>query len=303
MRRTSVLAVSDEQPQEPRPELDVRAYLWLPRVWVSVLVVLTVLSAVRVDVGGGWQVRVGATSVTALLLAVLWVPTVVRLLGLRGGTVTAGGLSLSLEAFRRIGTPDPGHREHAAGARAAGARSAGARARGDADVEAGSGADAEVEGGAGDVTALGQRLDALAGDFEALHDRIGPSFERTAAMEGVLAEARLLAGRARALLDPRLATFDAAGDGERAVTVALVQGTASPLPPAVAGVLGRNLAHPRSPFEEYHLLRTLRDRWWDLPSQDREAVRRRVQRLVDAGSYDPGSDRLAVARRLLALPV
>jgi hypothetical protein len=297
VRRTSVLAVSDEQPQEPRPELDVRAYLWLPRVWVSVLVVLTVLSAVRVDVGSGWQVRVGATSVTALLLAVLWVPTVVRLLGLRGGTVTAGGLSLSLEAFRRIGTPEAGHREHAAGAAAA------ARARADADVETGTGAGAEVEGGTGDVTALGQRLDALAGDFEALHDRLGPSFERTAAMEGVLAEARLMAGRARALLDPRLATFDAAGDGERAVTVALVQGTASPLPPAVPGVLGRNLAHPRSPFEEYHLLRTLRDRWWDLPSQDREAVRRRVQRLVDAGSYDPGSDRLAVARRLLALPV
>lgn len=67
------------------------------------------------------------------------------------------------------------------------------------------------------------RLSALEERYE--RSRSAPSsWERTQQLEGLLAEARLLAGAAADRMNDRVRIFDKASDGERAITLGLIRG-------------------------------------------------------------------------------
>lgn len=138
----------------------------------------------------------------------------------------------------------------------------------------------------------------IEGAFADVRDR--PSgWERTAESEAVLAQARFAARQSADVLPGRLAVFRSDTEAGRAVTLGLLQGSLEPLPGGAADALVDAMTHPRSTFEQYHGLRTARDRFAELSPEGRRRVRRAAQALLDDGL--PTGDRRSLARQVVAL--
>lgn len=225
----------------------------------AVFIVFSLLSTVRIDSAGGWRVQFAVTTTTAVFLGLAMIPLALEWLVDRGGRLLLpGGLELQLD-----------HRE---------VREVG------------------LPGTSATSAALIPRLTAHAVAYNNARSTAS-SFERTQRMEAVLAEARLLSGPGWAVLPDRLRAFRDADDGERVVTLALLEGSVA-APDLAFDVVLSALQAPRSAFEDYHLLRVL---WLHRA----EAERRRaflVERLQEPEireRWGPGSDRRGLARRLL----
>src|ERR1041385_1327027 len=79
----------------------------LPPLWIAVVVVATLASLVRVTHSPtGTTIEVRVTTVSAVLVALLWLPTLLRVIALTGGNLktSAGEASTSglLEPFREL---------------------------------------------------------------------------------------------------------------------------------------------------------------------------------------------------------
>ncbi len=297
------------------PDVQVTRPSW---PWLTVVVPLLLLSVVRLEMtADGLLWGLHATPVTAALVAILWLPGLLRLLAARGGSVSAAGLSIGLEPLRRLGAARS-DAEGEAGRDSAGHVSAGQASSG----ESSSGSAGPLERpadqrGAADVTApaapalappsarraIGRTLAELETSFSALLTRLPPSFARTSALESVLAEARVLAPEASGELAERVSTMVDDSEARRAITLALLQGAPAPLPEQTGLALADSLARDRPSFEEYHLLRTIRDRYADLSTAGRSHVVTAVAALLDAGRFPSGGDRRSLAREIALLSI
>ncbi len=302
------------------PDLQVTRPSW---PWLAVVVPLLLLSVVRLErTADGLLWGLYATPVTAALVAILWLPGLLRLLAARGGSVSAAGLSIGLEPLRRLGAARSDAEEEAGRDSAGHVCPGQASSRWASSEKSSSGSAGPLErpanrGGAADVTApaapalappsarraIGRTLAELETSFSALLTRLPPGFARTAALESVLAEARVLAPEASGELAERVSTMVDDSEARRAITLALLQGAPAPLPEQTGLALADSLARDRPSFEEYHLLRTIRDRYADLSTAGRSRVVTAVAALLDAGRFPSGGDRRSLAREIALLSV
>src|SRR5690242_16925225 len=80
----------------------------VPKLWVGTMLVAALISTLHIDISPEHKVSgsVGVTGLTALLLALIWLPALVRILGIAGGGVktpageaTTPGLARVFEWF------------------------------------------------------------------------------------------------------------------------------------------------------------------------------------------------------------
>jgi hypothetical protein len=78
----------------------------LPRLWLAVLTVVALLSTLEIDHAAehGWSVHFEIDAITLGVLALIWLPALLRLLSLTGGTLKGGGVEVSSEGL--MGSPE-----------------------------------------------------------------------------------------------------------------------------------------------------------------------------------------------------
>lgn len=237
-----------------------RARRTLGRVFTASMCLLAILSLVRVDFERGWSGRFEVTPTTALFVALSVAPFLVERLVERGGSLRLpGGMEV--------------------------------------DLDERSMRDVGLPGLAVTKQVVEARLGALEGKYERW--RSAPSnWARTQQLEGLLAEARLLAGAASDRMGDRMRGFESATDGERAITLGLVEGALG-VPGETAAALLHGLLAPRSSFEEYHLLVSCELHLPHLPAEKGHALLQQITLRLEDRNWAPRSDRRTVARRIL----
>jgi hypothetical protein len=270
--------VADAKPVSPqRLRALFEAATSLPKWWVGALVLVALGSMVDLtvtDKGPDWHFSVGPTTLVAV--ALIWLPTAVRLLALAGGSVKAGGLEASSTGLMQA--PER-FIEDLTELRANAARPSG-QPPDPAAIESGVDRMAARYLPA-EETLSPAVLDGLAREYERLRRTMSSGDKRTTAMSKIVNEVRVRAAAApesARRLAPALLRSEAAGD--RVVGLALVQG--NPTGEVYADVL-HILTTALSPFEQYQCLVTLGR---ILPDLDAGA-RTRLQAALELEKTDP----------------
>ncbi|HET8955686.1 MAG TPA: hypothetical protein VFN18_08520 [Solirubrobacterales bacterium] len=245
--------------------------LWI--VVVSLLALLSTLEATR-NFDGEFEVHFHVTSVTALVIALVWLPALVRAVALTGGAVktpageaSAGGI---LDLLRLL-TPDA-KREIlpplAAALDSAELSAGSSRTRGEAravrrDVER------ELRGSIVMVGSLEETLDDYGRKYEELRSSLPPGADRTFRMGSLMAEIRALAGHMA--VTPRLVKerFYSGREGNRVVALTLLE--AVPLWQCLDVVID-GIRNSRSAFEQFQALRAAEEILPELGSADRRRL-------------------------------
>jgi hypothetical protein len=234
------------------------AVLKLPKPWVLTVAGLAVLSSVSVEhpASGGWGIDINVDTATVGIVALVWLPALLRLLSLTGGKVKAAGVEASSGGL--LGSPEnliEDLTEIRTGAEEAGRRSpevdrAMEQMRQQIDEMA-----SEYLGASDAVTE--HSIERLAEEYEAIRATMPPGASRTTRMTRVVNEARVRAGAnrdtARRLATPHLRSDR---EGQRLVALAMLQ--ESPSSKAVDGIL-KLIAESSTAFEMFHALLALRE--------------------------------------------
>jgi len=232
--------------------------LKLPKPWVLTVAVLAVLSSITVEhpASGGWGVDVNVDAATIGIVALVWLPALLRLLSLTGGKVKAAGVEASSGGL--LGSPEnliEDLTEIRTGAEEAGRRApeidrAMEQVQRQIDEMASeylSGSDAVTE----------HSISRIADEYEAIRSTMPPGSARTTRMTRVVNEARVRAGAnrdtARRLAIPLLHSEK---EGQRIVALAMLQ--EAPSNKAVDGVLNL-VSDSATAFEMFHALVALRE--------------------------------------------
>ena len=228
----------------------------LPVPWVAAIAVVALASLVEVShKGGSTTVEFRVTSVSAIVVALLWLPTLLRVIALTGGSLKtpAGEASTAgfLSHFRNL---PPDQQEESLSAAAAvidrvetqGPPEQRAEAR---QVREGiEEAIGEIPRPAGDAA---RRLREIAALYEKIRSEVPPSDSRTREMTQLVSRARGLASSGATQIDPQ-AWYQRGSDGARIVALAATQALKDP---AAFGIVIDGISKPRSAFEQFHALR------------------------------------------------
>ena len=280
-----------------------RVVIQVSRLWTALLLGVAVLSAFSLSFkGGDLEFAIQITPITVLLIALIWLPAIVNVVALAGGGIKtpagefqAGGL---LQVLRSL---EPAAQRGVLPAVIA-ALDTGPR-RDDPDVtKIRERLQGQLAGLPVDAAVARERLNSLAREYETLRATMPGGPDRTFKMTQIVTEARGLMQAAR--LDPQSLTglFQGPGEGDRIVTLAVVQADSDPVYlPVVIDAIG----NARSPFEQYHGLLAGLNMVDELSPEQRaalrDAVRARMGVHLTGVSIDRrDSGRLALARRLIA---
>jgi hypothetical protein len=240
----------------------------LPWWWVAVLTFVAVAAAMDTTLpesgGTRWHFAVGATSLIAL--ALIWLPTAVRLISLVGGSVKAGGVEASAAGIlqsqdkliddlanlrtstERLGQEMP---ETAQKVRSIGAEVDKIAARHLPSEE----------------TLSDEVLDDLAREYERLRRDMPPGQPRTIRMDKLVNEVRIRAAASPASARRQApALLRSSREGDRIVGLALTQGSPGT---EFCDDLLRIFSNSASAFEQYHSLRALNEIALILGPEDR----------------------------------
>jgi hypothetical protein len=245
-----------------------REVMHVPRGWVIAMTALAIVSSLKIGrpAGGGVAIDVEVGTVAVAALALIWLPCVVHLLALTGGTLKAGGVEASAGGL--LNAEELVQRLTSIRTRTEQLRQDTPAAAGVADS-----VEDEVNRIAAEFLPAGEMLTdpvlaVLAREYERVRSSIDPGTERTIEMNRIVNEARVRAraapDAARALV-PRLLRSPSQGD--RIVGLALAQ-EASTLA-AFEDIL-RLIAQSATAFEMYHALLAL-DELVPLLSSDQRA--------------------------------
>lgn len=232
--------------------------LRLPKPWIVLVLILAVASSVDVEhpASGGWGIDINVDSATVGIVALIWLPALLRLLSLTGGKVKAAGVEASSGGL--LGSPEDliedlteirtGAEE--AGRRAPEVNQAMEQVRRQVDEMASDYLSAS------DAVTMESSL-RLADQYEQIRSTMPPGNERTARMTRVVNEARVRAGANRDAAR-RLAKTQVRSEreGERLVALAMLQ--EAPTRWAVEDILLR-ISGSSTAFEMYHALLALRE--------------------------------------------
>ncbi len=230
----------------------------LPTPWVVTVAILAVASSIGVEhpASGGWGIDVNVDATTVGIVAIVWLPALLRLLSLTGGKVKAAGVEASSGGL--LGSPED-LIEDLAEIRT-GAEEAGRRApevdrtleqvRRQIDEMASeylSGSDAVTE----------ESVIRLANEYEEIRATIPPGNARTTRMTRVVNEARVRAGASRdAARRSAMSFINSDHEGERLVALAMLQ--EAPSRRAMDSVL-RLISESSTAFEMFNALIALRE--------------------------------------------
>jgi hypothetical protein len=265
------------------------------------MLLVAALSTVSVTFKGG-QVEgtIAITPITAALIAFIWLPAFVNLIALAGGGLKtpAGEVqSGSILMLIRSLAPDA---QRAALPAVIAALDTGAT-RDDVSVaRLRERLQGELAGLPVDAANARHRLTSLARQYETIRETMPGGSERTFKMSQIVSEARGLAAGAR--LDPQTLTglFQGPGDGDRLVTLALIQ--ARPEPAQVPIVVDA-IENARSPFEQYHALSAARGLASALSLDDRKRLAVAIEKRMGVHLTGVAIDRRDRSRLLLAQQV
>ena len=264
----------------------------LSKAWAGAMVVAALLSALSFERAANGDVSVGVklTALTAVFAALVWLPSVVRIVALAGaevrtpaGEATTGGLARLFEPLgsdaKRDTLPsvlsaltspevlvDPSAR-HAA-----------------RELKR------ELELQLAAVTpqphGVRETLDQYAREYEAIR-ATPPSPERTRRMTSLMAQARAVA-RAAPLASADLRNMIANGqDGDRVVALAIAQDHPDP---RLTDLVLDAIANSRSAFEQYQALATAYEFLNLLDEAQRQRLRKTLHAALEDRTRDIGAD-------------
>jgi hypothetical protein len=245
--------------------------LRIPMPWMAVVAAaatLSTLSVVRVP-GGGVQVGFHVTTITAILLGLIWLPALLRLIAIAGGGLkTPAGEASTPGLMDFLKLLDPGAERETLPALIAAA-----------DVAGSAPATAEwadlwrqqfedrLASLVGDQPTAHIRLQDLARAYERIRREEPPGDERTFRMTELAAQARAL--RDSVSSDQIFQLFESGSDGERLVAIALIE--AEPTSEFFVLLLDA-ISSSRSAFEQFHALRAMLDMLPTLSEPQRGAL-------------------------------
>lgn len=292
----------DEAPAPSRLEPDevdaaLASIMEIPRAWIVVMVSLAVVSCVGFNraAGGGLSVSFAMGTITLGAVALIWLPVLLRVFALGGGSLKALGVEASSEGLLE-----------GLVARLASIKTvADAGRRGDASAgEVAAVANRQVEEVSVDYLSAVNAVDRkairdLARSYERLRIDRPTGSDRTTAMTQIVNQAKVRAAanpdRARAWIPNLLGSRNG---GERIVGLAFLQ--EAPLQDAFAEVVGL-IEGSATAFEMYHALLALNSLLPLLSSAQREEA----AKVLSGEARDPrgvgiGADRMSWIKRLLA---
>lgn len=283
-----------------------RILLPMPRAWLVVLSVATVLSLFEVvrNAEGTFVINFRLTTTTVLLVALIWLPFLLKVIAISGGGLkTAAGEASILGLDQLFSHLDPGAQRELLSSAVAAADVAEPKSptieqpklrelRHDLEHQLASLPPKTQQ--------AREQLESLANLYEATRKNMSSSSERTFKMSTIIAQAKALALQAN--YEPMEVSnlFAKDTDGSRIIALALLQ--AKPDSRFFALVLPA-ISGSRSAFEQYQALRAAEQM---LPMLNSDEKQRLVTTLRDQRSGGPGkyitrdSDRRPLSDRILS---
>jgi hypothetical protein len=244
-----------------------RVLAYTPRLWIWGLTLLVVLSVVDITSDGdSFRLELRVTSMTVILIALMWLPALINVLAIGGARlrVPAGEIeTLGLLQFMRSNEADPlAHHEP-----------------------------------------VSARLRDLEVRYETLREVLPHGDQRTVRLEAIMLQARAVVQSAEESgeLDRRLAGFASAGDGNRAVTLGLLQATTATSIRMVEVVIDA-ITNPRSSFEQYHALKAAQTLIPRISPLLQTRLTQAAQQAANSGAMSATGYRASVVRQILELP-
>lgn len=274
---------------------DVMALLFpLPGLWLLIVLVAILLSMfeVTLDAGGAITATFRLNAVTALLLALIWLPVLLRVIALAGGGIKTAAGEVSTPGLRDllvnvVATLDSVEVNLPADQRQ---RVQAVKEQAERQV-------ASLSPGAEQAR---DRLKQLARDYEELRSSMPAGSERTYKMTSLVAEARALAGQAGYSPEEIRDLFKNGSDGERIIALALIQ--ANPRAD-LSDVAIQAVGNSRSAFEQYQGLRIIESLAYVFDEEARLSVIDLIQdqrRAVPGKHINRGTDRWQLSERILS---
>jgi hypothetical protein len=260
------------------------AVLKVPRAWTVLALGGAIASSITVgrDARGVYGFEFRVTWITAVVVALVWLPALLRVTSLVGGGVkasasgveaTTGGLAgllgeLSASSKREVlpsviaalDTPDVRGKPQIRDLRSA------------LESEL---ADASPD----DAHAA---LENLARRYDQMRDSLPPGDERTFLMTRIVAQARALASGIRLPEDDARRYFEEGAPGMRIVALSIVQTDPSA---ALLDVVLSAIAESKSAFEQYHALRALDAMFPQLSPAQKRRARETVEQQRGPGGW------------------
>jgi hypothetical protein len=236
-----------------------------PRLWIWGLSVLSVLSVCDFTAGpNSFGVKVQVNSITVILVALIWLPAVLNVFALGGARVKvpAGELETLglLDFMRSVESSDP----------------------------------------LAPHEPVDARLHDLEVRYETLREVLPHGHQRTVMLEAIMLQARALVQSAEESgeLDRRMADFESADEGSRAVTLGLLQATTATSVTMVECVVDA-IVSARSAFEQYHGLRAAQLLNPRVSPLLQSRLTHAVRRAADSGTMSDTGYRKALVRQIL----
>jgi hypothetical protein len=308
MRPISQAPVAAARVQVTQTQLDavLASFMRPHRWWPRAMMVATVLSTVDVSRSAtgdvAWSFRLSA--LTAGLLALIWLPTLLRLLIVSGGSIkTPAGEASTRGLMDVLGTLTAETKRETIPSVLAALTSPEAFA-GAGDRVAIRGMRRELSAELATATDGGsarERLDRYAEAYEELRAGDAPGHDRTQRMTRITAEARALARTKRLSCDEVRELLASGSDGERVIALSIAQDQPDK---RLFDLVDAAIRDSRSAFEQYHALGAASEVLADLDPGQRVRLRETLTAIeADPRSgvaADPGRSTLvdAMLRRL-----
>jgi hypothetical protein len=282
-----------------------RILMAAPRGWVACVAIVSVVSLFQVNrsADGGLAFEFHVTNTTVLLLAVGWLPALLAVVAVAGGGLktpageaTTGGLLpllqvLDTTAKQAILPTLVAGLEQAETASQPGTRDQVRTLRREAEKE--------LAALPLDAQTARQELDRAAVAYDAIRATEPSGRTRTMHMSELVAGARAAAVNARLGgrdLNERCLRFGEAPDGERIVTLTLIEALHQPdcFPVVLSGI-----GNSRSAFEQSRALRVAQRLLPSLDASQRHQLRQVIARQQGPDGYIlPGTDRITLADQI-----
>lgn len=234
-----------------------------PHLWWSVVAIgASILSSFQISFkGGALSLAFGVNTVTALLVTMVWLPSLLAILGWTGvnlktpvGEASSGGLATMLRAL------PPGARTDVLSAAAASLEDVRQKARGPHQAQADRALTVvrqEMVSSAEESNVpLRPRLAELAGQYDAVRANLPSGAARTRQMSALVEQAQAAAKAdaeaAERYLSEHLNDFVNLHGGERVVALGVVRALA---PRGGLGIVSHAILNAESPYEQYQALR------------------------------------------------
>ena len=276
-----------------------------PRPWLVILGIAIILSVLDVTrtAEGKFAITFHLTSVTVLLVALVWLPFLLKVIAISGGGVkTAAGEASILGLEQLLSRLDPGTQREALSTYVTIVEAAQSRSP-EVDQPRLRELREDLEHQLASLSPESQhareQLKAFAKLYEATRNSMPPGPDRTFKMSTIVAQARAIASQAK--YEPLEVSdlFAENTSGSRIVALAILQ--ASP-DPTFFSLAREAIGKSRSAFEQYHALRAVEGMVGALsPDQKRELdATLRDQRSGGPDKYiKPDSDRWTLSSRIL----